>query len=429
MELKEILFLVAVNIGFVPLFITRPWIGIIGLLFLQIPLASSTEAINLFEISYALWFFVVMLGWLLKCFVFKLKRPPSTSLNLPILAFFSYVIFTFFQPIFNNIDLLDSLRQWSHFSSLLLFFPIVTEFEKNKKLKILIYSFLMVSTIICLYAICWNLIFGSGLKITEMGAEKEGSPFSSILYLSGTILLISMYSYTRNIPTRFIFILLLLIHFWRAIIGFRRHPALIILFAVILILFFALQQKDRIPITRHTKLIVFFILLSIFSIYFGNLDDYLARFAGISRGMESRTLVLSESLNRFFSLFQLRNLIFGRGFGLREGYTVLLRGKLHFTGTVHNVYVYLLIRIGFIGLFLYLWISLKGIHEGWNLTQRLRDNYWKGISLGLTVGLIAMSVSTLANSKGTRIDFSLFIAMSLGVTCILSRKKAIEPSL
>lgn len=404
----------------------RPWVGVIALLLLQIPLSRLTPHVDPFEIGYIFCFLLVMFGWLSKQFM-EQKNFRIASLSLSILCFCTYIVLALPQSIINNTGILSSLKQCMRFLNLLLFFPIVTEFRDKKRLQLLLTMFLAAGTITSLYAIFWNLKHGSGMTFGTMGRGIAGNPFPAVIYLPTTILLISLYGYCRNNWIRRFLLLALFLNLWRATLGFRRHPVGVLIFSTILILFFALLRKDYHTVFSYAKMIaiftIFFTMLSLLSAYV-NLHHYKERFSwnasttGMESGVKIRTMAMSEALDGYLN-YDLQNLILGKGLGLEETHFDIWKNQYE-DMVVHNLYIFILIRSGFIGLAMYLWMLFKGIQVGVSLIPNMEDAYWTAISVGFAAGLLAMALLSITSCKGTRTDFFLFLSIAFGFIHILN---------
>lgn len=88
--------------------------------------------------------------------------------------------------------------------------------------------------------------------------------------------------------------------------------------------------------------------------------------------------------------------IVGMGYG-----TTPYLGFVSYSGTkerhdVHNGYVETVLEMGFVGLFLMLFIFYKGIRKGWALYKSSSDPFLKGLG----VGFVAMIISSMTNNLG-----------------------------
>jgi len=398
----------------------RPWLGVIALFALQVALASGSTGITPIEAGYLLLFIATLCGWLFNQLAQKRFRLPQTPLIPVLVLFLAYCVFSAVFAILRNTPLLDWLRQWYTFAALILVLPIVTEFRQGKRLKILIGTFLVSSSLIAILGISNALGGGSLIQYASVGIP-------STAYIWASILIISLLGYVRNIFWRICLLVLLAINLFRSVVDVSRLSVAAILLGLGAILWFSFIRMGvgsgvrRRYIKTAVLTMVAFVLVAVITV-----PELPARVIDLYSGRFSARSVQRGLINRYHRIqaamedWTMSPLV-GQGFGydFKQQQSRSTGGQV---GPEHNLYVFLLSHSGIVGLGLYLlglWWLLK---EGWHAVNRSLGGFERGVAIGLFAACLSLMVFMMFSIRGSRIEAQVLLAMAGGTFILLNRK-------
>lgn len=90
--------------------------------------------------------------------------------------------------------------------------------------------------------------------------------------------------------------------------------------------------------------------------------------------------------------------------------------------TPHNYYCYLALQTGFVGLAIFLWILAIFLITSLRVHERVKGNYWKGLTAGLIMLLVAFSASAMFAGSGESFIIAPFFWFFGGVVMVLDNE-------
>ncbi len=118
-----------------------------------------------------------------------------------------------------------------------------------------------------------------------------------------------------------------------------------------------------------------------------------------------------------------KNPIFGYG----VGYTVPVINPVRHRRTeewgIHQFYLMITLKMGLIGLLVFLWIFYVFFREGLKESKKIEDSYYKGLSYGFMANLIEQLVISFTNHPFATVDNNFYLAFAMaGVMVIISKR-------
>jgi hypothetical protein len=395
------------------LILNSPWLGVLVLLILQIPLIQASEGVNYFEIAFLVMFITTMLAWLAKHHR-KSRLIVYKQFVWPMLLFFSFCFASILVAYYQNIGIVDWGRSWYRFSIMLIFIPIATEYNTSYRRNTLVFFFLIISTVI----VCIEIF-----QITQRGSffirnfeDDYRTSFGNTWYLWGLIVASSLFLGVKTKPIKFGLLMIILLDLWRLIIGFRRQPLILFFLALALIFLFVLRDKGK---KNAVAIIWFMLIFAILALVFGSeivyelLPGYSQRFTAISlsHGFQSRMGVNAIAFKDF-----LESPIWGKGFGYETEYQIQVDGRLGTIFHVHSLYVYLLVHGGLIAFFSIILLFWRSILFAWKINYNtIRSHYDIFMGIGFATTLIIIPIFGIFSVKITRIEAWFVFAIALGL--------------
>jgi O-antigen ligase len=113
--------------------------------------------------------------------------------------------------------------------------------------------------------------------------------------------------------------------------------------------------------------------------------------------------------------------IFGYGVGYKLSYVdPILREKI-LSGIVHQFYIMIILKMGLVGLFAFLWIYYIFFKEGLRGSRLIKDNYYKGLAYGFMANSVEQLVISFTNHQFATVDNNFYLAFTLaGVMVLIS---------
>jgi O-antigen ligase len=115
--------------------------------------------------------------------------------------------------------------------------------------------------------------------------------------------------------------------------------------------------------------------------------------------------------------------IFGYGVGYKLSFTdPILRERIR-SGIVHQFYLMIILKMGLIGLLVFLWIFYVFFKEGLKESKKIENGYYKGLCYGFMANSIELLVISFTNHPFATVDNNFYLAFTMaGVMVIISRR-------
>lgn len=427
----NIFWIVAAGIISIPA-VVRPWLGVLGLVLIQIPLASSTEGLVGAELGFALLFLATLLGWAIKMAVTEGPSLPRSWFIPLILLFLTVCATSVLTARLNGIGFTAWIRGWYQFGAVAIFFPVATEFRSLDRRRLLGITYLFAASAICAMAIAFTLAGGGVLVLYADVAPIN--PLPSPLYLYGGALVVASVVAPAPRKKRWVGIALIL-HAWRFLINFRRQPlAIFVLLWPIMLITTWRRFRTRPAVRRRLPRIIGGAAISagvaigaIFLFYRDLIifafDEYGRRFtsAVLLTGLEVRWHTNMAALGEF-----VEHPAWGVGFGApltliafpsRWEITPGINVRSVEVGGIHSLYVYLLTHGGLIVFLPVIALLALGLSESYRALKTLDGwDYTLASSLFAIFGIIG--VQGFLSVNGMKLETWFLIGIGAGLLSI-----------
>jgi len=402
----------------------RPWIGILLLFILQIPLAPSTQGVSVQEVIFLGAYIWTIFAWLGKVALRKVKLQKH-PLFWPIFIVFISFIANIIPAYYNNIDLISWLRGWYPYSTILILLVASHEFSNNYKKGYFINIFLISSSIISLW--CIFLAGKTGSFLAYPMENIIGTPFNSPLYIFGAVVSISLLVTQSTVLPTFVLWVISGIHVWRLMINFRRGPVIITVISVVfvqMIVWKLPSLKSRNRITNYRDVVSVIVFASIFLIVipylYGSIEQYAAN---ISDRMSVLWLGLYARLDNFLSAAALffESPVFGRGFGADVNVSKAVLNPLYGSQAenVHNLYLSIALYGGtacLVAVIIFLGQLLRVTKRLCEYVGQTVPDSQKSLIVSIAAILCAMALLSIYSVKSTNIETWLTLSAFCGAT-------------
>jgi len=401
--------------------------GIFVLLFLQLGLTQSTAGVNKIEIIFMIFFGTVVVGWILRQLLKKGIAISWSSLNFPILLFLAFCVFSFIKAFYNNVSIMNWFAEWRVFLILILFFIILNEFKSKEELKWLIYSFLLITTLICLRDI-FLVIQQGGL---EQVRRVTGLQYASLFFIMAIPFSISIFLTTRHLLVKWLQIPLILLFIYRLSISIMRSYILALL--VILVIFvatlFVLKTfKNKRLFFRIVSLIILVCIISgvVFLIFPVQMDrivkNSLIRFSILKDFSSPQNISVLSRVAEIKAAwnYAIKQPLLGHGFGFKYQY-YRPNQKFYDIPYVHFIPIFFFLKVGFIGILLIIWIIIRVLSLNWQMLKNEKDLFWKFLEIALFSNFIGFVILSFFITSVIRIDSLFYFTLAAGIIATIKK--------
>ncbi len=427
---------IAILAGVILLLITlsNPKFGIFVLIFLQLGITQSTAGLTKAEIIFLIFFGSVIIGWALRQLLKKILVINRSPLNLPIFLFLIICVFSFIPAFYNNINIINWFLGWRVFLVLILFFVILSEFKSKKELKWLIYSFLLITALICLKDIFLVIQQGGFEKVWQVG----GIQYASLYFIMAIPISIAVFLATKNLWLKWFQVPLILLFVFRLSISLSRSSvfALLVMLVIFVIALLGLKLlKNKKLLFRTIALVVLMCIIS--GVTFLIFPTQINR---IVKNNMVRFLVLKDfsspknisALTRIVEIkaawnYAIKQPLLGHGFGFKYQY-YRPSGKLYEIPYVHFVPLFFFLKIGLIGVFSIIWLITRALTLNWQVFKKEKDLSWKLLELAVFSNFIGILILSLFVTNVVRIDSILYLTLAMGIIATLKKLQSEQRS-
>jgi len=405
----------------------NPKFGVFILLFLQLGLIKSTSGLTNQETIFIIFFGSTIIGWILRQLLKKKTRISWSPINLPVLSFLSFCVFSFVKASYNNISIVNWFTEWRAFLVLILFFVILNEFKSKKELKWLIYSFLLITLLICLRDIF--------LFIQQGGFERlfkaAGLQYASLFFIMAIPFSITIFLTAKNFLLKWSQIPLILICAFRLLIGLMRSYILAILsmltvFIVILLILKILKNKKI--FSRAVTLITLICIISgiIFLIFPTQMNkiikNNITRFVVLKNFSSPKNVsALTHAIEiKAAWKYAIKQPLLGHGFGFKYQY---YRPNQKFVdgAIVHFVPLFFILKIGFIGTLSIIWLITTILMLNWQIFKKEKDLSWKLLEIAIFSNFIGFIILSFFVTNVIRIDSIFYFTLATGIIATIKK--------
>lgn len=333
---------------------------------------------------------VIFFAWLAKMALNKnLSLIHSTPLNLPIVSFIFLAIFSTTLAIAGDrVHPLESffyiLKYIEYF---ILFFLVSNIIHSKRQIEVFMLAFFITAFLVCLYAF-WHLSEVVRVSAPFEGRSGEANTLAGyLLVVMGVIGGLVVHLKPRKV--KFFLLGLLVCALVPFLYTLSRGAWLGVIPMFIVLILLAPQAKKP-------ALIVFFVVLLIFSSLF-------------TPQLVKRRIAGTFVPGKIYKLGQRRIALESSAVERVEGWKTIIFNKfpkrplfgwgVTGVGLVDSNYFLWLGEMGLMGILVFLWIITTIFRHGLNIYRECQDNFLKGLTLGLLLGLTGIFVQGLtANS-------------------------------
>lgn len=406
-----------------------PLKGLVLVVALSALFVRSTEEITLPEIVYGVLFGTVMLGWCARRLAAAQPFAPAAADRM--LVWFLAVCVASAVPAFlYGNDMMKWLRELIPFLVFLPYLVIVTTLNRLSDLRWLCAAFLAVTVsmgVVNFYEYWLNVANARELWELIAGRRAPGEPlFFATLAVTMTLIAYEGFRGWRTVG----YLALAVFAVVALAITFSRGAwvATLIALGVAVVL---MPARRRWTVIKYAAGLGLLALVSI-TLFMGPLAVDIVtvmaeRFgsilsAAVDLSLRNRLAESAEVVSRIAE-----SPVFGYGLGYYYSFFPLIPYEMP-TWYVHNAYLYIWLKLGLIGLVVFLvWYFTVLIH-GYRLYRALRDPFLQPLILGVTSVMIAMLPLSVTSPQFIQKDSILFLALSMGIIERLYRNPTLTTS-
>lgn len=304
--------------------------------------------------------------------------------------------------VIGGVNLFEAIREfkvWLYYSLVLLVPSLACSQERLRNLTM---GCLVVGVLASL-----NLIVGAMLKPPALaGPEEEFYYGFSGLFGDGGLILVfgclcSVFAMMLFKGMRVLWVACAGLYLVFFLLKFHRHMYVIVALSLAALIVFAFSG-NRGRVTRLIRLTAAGLLLLVALIAWG--PRSLSRYAELSvsrveslHGIQSTRTVTLRLLENRHAIETIRNhpLI---GIGFAKSYRPAIYGPHDRMNTfIHNGFLWILLKTGWIGLLLFAWFSWRFVHRGFHSWRQVRDPVLRAAVLGSAVAYVGIAAANLTS--------------------------------
>lgn len=386
----------------------------------------STEEINVFEVGFGIYAFLILSWWMFRRFFLDRRPLLDTPENKALMLFLLLCLFSLVPALLGQVSLMRWFRELIPLSFYLFFFIFLDEAISKWRIKILATCFLIMGTAIAVKNI-WTYyeLVNNAEKVWEYLSSRQTSNEPVLLTVFAVSL--SLGTYLKNRTQRMLSLLISVSFGMSLILTFSRGYWLAAAIAGLTILLIS-DSASKLRLLRYGILGVLF-LLSIALVLFGALtqfiiDIFVERFETIASAGAS--LSLQERWKESYEVISYIKLnpIIGYGLGKMYSFRSMI-GREMPTHYMHNAYLYFLFKVGLVALLAFLFFYLRIIYNGFKSLKNMKDPYLRGLVTGLVGLLISFLPLSITSPQFTQKDSILIIFLSGAFICSISRHQSV----
>ena len=352
----------------------------------------------------------------------------KTKLNQPVAIFLIMVFFQTLRGILNSYPIQWLLIEFLAYSGFGVVFLVINLCDKKETIK----KFFQLLIVVAYYQAIiglWNFF--------RVGHRIGGYLFGTFPSLVALVLL-NLSFYAKEKSKKRIYILISLPLILHLLFSFTRGYWMGFICALLFsygIYLSSCEYSIGIRVWRLLKgAIMFILILAALLIGVKAILPQENLLSSLSRRFISAfsTSLSSATASNFSRLFEYRaclekikgSPIFGYGVGYRFPFRdPLFQKKLIASAIVHQFYLMITLKMGLIGLFVFLWMYYVFFKEGLNGSKKIEDSYYKGLSYGFIANSIEQLIISFTNPQFAAVDNNFYLAFTVaGVLVIISKR-------
>jgi len=353
----------------------------------------------------------------------------KTKLNLPVAVFLIMVFFQTLRGILSSYPIKWLLIEFLAYSGFGIMFLVINVCDKKEIIK----RFFQLFVVVAYYQALMGL-----WVFFRVGHRIGGYLFGTFPSLTALVLL-NLSFYAKEKSKKRIYILISLPLILHLLFSFTRGYWMGFICALLFSYGIYLSHSEysiRVKVWRLLKGTIMFILtLSVLLIGVKAIRPQGNLLSSLSRRFISAfsTRLSSTTASNFSRLLEYRaclerikdSPILGYGVGYRFPFRdPLFQKRMIASAIVHQFYLMITLKMGLVGLLVFLWMYYVFFKEGLNGSKKIEDSYYKGLSYGFMANSIELLAISFTNSEFASVINNFYIAFTIGAVVVITIKRS-----
>jgi len=339
------------------------------------------------------------------------------SLDQILIIFFIYSMLSLFWGLYKNTGTSLPIQDFYFIFLYSAYFLSRLLFQKEKLMRIFFIIFIIISVITSFEYI---LLTFSEMTFSNLFVTRVPTRQPHLAQISIPIL-VAVFFFTKNRIYKLGALILFIPNFLMVVLSQQRALWLGIILSIIIVTFlYYLRHGFNIyQIFKFFLIMIVSILFLILTLII--LDKYLHLnliFTGLSRVSTFFTLSQDFSVNVRISEIKIalkqweKNIFFGAGLGAKYSRILVSRGE----GTLDNSYVFVLWKLGIVGLFLFLLFYLKNFYHNLKTFWQSKLEFEQIIITSIFAGISGIMLIAFTNMSIIRYRYNIIWAVLIGIS-------------
>ncbi|MBC8487941.1 MAG: O-antigen ligase family protein [Bacteroidetes bacterium] len=401
------------------------FVGICILVFLHLLALRGTEQIDPGEIFFGIFLFLLLITWFYDKKIVRGERLLEDTMDYSLAIFFGICLFSLAPALIFGNSLLKWFRELVPFLGYLLYYPVKDTVNTLKRIKILGLCFLILVVISGLVNIIqYQQLLGQVSYFWEIEASRQtpNEPF----FLVSLIVSSAFFLYTKGLRRRLLSLGIVLFSGFALVVSFSRGYWVAAMVALVFVFVFVDLGK-KLKVLVYIPLIILPAVI-IANMYLGNLKELFyhvvfERFTTLVDLQQDISLVNRFNEAKTLLTLCVVNPIIGYGLGAMYSFHNILFGYTLRTWYTHNAFIFLLFKLGILGLLSFLIFYFNAIRKGFfNFKKLKNDWYQKSLSIGITCCLISMIPLSFTSPQFIQKNSILVITLGSALIGVIHKK-------
>ncbi len=400
----------------------RPAIAVATVILMNASVLQASSEITPLEIGIGIYLYGYLLYWFLAQFFFKRAQSVTRTADFFLVGFIVVCVLSVVMLLATSSRIDYWFRECLTIASLLLVFPAREAFQTNRGRAIIVGAFVLLIMILGIMNIIqYRASTAAANYLWEVWSGRK--PFGSALYMGATVGAISALVHLQGKKERFLALLLAALAIVALGTTFYRG-FWIGTFIGCVVLLFLLPPRGRMRLLLFGLIGAGGAILLVMAVA-GDLADAIFRAVAARLTSSGNALEDISIANRLAETRTVLGLVpqsplVGLGYGAWFHHFNIITRTTEVVHYVHNVYVYLLMKVGAIGLFLFLGYFASIIRAGLRLSRGVQES---PLALALVRASVALFIGLLfvGTNSGILEDKQVLLVLTLGTACVTSR--------
>lgn len=374
--------------------------GLCSYIFLHILLTQASKEISAVEITYGLFSATLLLYWFYNKLIVRKDRLLTDAADYFLLIFIALCFFSFFTAYIHGVNLVKWFRELVFFIGYLYFYIFKDVLKNDRHIAVVLISFMLLITYLGIQnvKIYLSLMNDISYVFEILGSRQAGfEPFYYIAVVAST----TFTFYSKPWKIRLLSLFIAALSGTVLILTFSRGYWVTALFALVLLF---LLSDIKIKLSMLTVIPLSLILVTLFfHIFLGNLTDIFYktvsdRFTSLEGFISDVSFMSRMSETKALFARCLENPIAGHGLGSTYMFYDITINYHKETWYSHNAYLFLLFKLGIVGLISYLLWYLTILWKGFKLSRNKSIGWFRKSIVNFSIcglaGLLPLSITS-----------------------------------